>query len=236
MKQFELNGFPCIVPESWHEVSYRQAVDFEAWRVDGTSSIPRLIEIFTGCPQDTTNAAATLQVNLCLGLMGFVLAPMAWADLTRPDALLIGGHAMLVQANMELWPYGATVDLHNALKAAAPAEDNDPQVVRLDFGTTESNDVKMLKAGAKAVALALQAGAGTYAPAELAALTDKVMQLPAVDVYPLVAFFLTAPFRSRQNGTTTTPANTSQKKKRPGLNALKNLGALTSFGRWLRGT
>lgn len=225
MKQFELNGFPCIVPESWHEVSYRQAVDFEAWRVDGASSIPRLIEIFTGCPQDTTNAAATLQVNLCLGLMGFVLAPMAWADLTRPDALLVGGHAMTVQANMELWPYGATVDLHNALKAAAPAEE-----------ATERDEVAMLEAGAKAVALALQAGAGTYAPAELAALTDKVMQLPAVDVYPLVAFFLTAPFRSRQNGTTTTPANTSQKKKRPGLNALKNLGALTSFGRWLRGT
>lgn len=225
MKQFELNGYPCIVPGTWHEVSYRQAVDFEAWRVDGTSSIPRLIEIFTGCPQDTTNAAATLQVNLCLGLMGFFLAPMEWASLPRPDALLIDGHAMPVQANMELWPYGATVDLHNALKAAAPAED-----------ATERDEVAMLEAGAKAVALALQAGAGTYNPGELDALTNKVMQLPAVDIYPLVAFFLTAPFRSRQNGTTTTPASTNLKKKRPGLNALKGSAALTSFGRWLRAT
>jgi len=204
MIDYTIGSTPVIIPESWDELSFRQAVAWERFRLSGSEDMTEVLTIFTGVPAEVFKQAPAREVDLALGLMGFILHGEDLAGLPAPDALLIEGRERIPQRNMELWPFGATQDLSRAIRASQSDDPTDDETGR--------NSLSLLEVGPFAVALGIIATEGTYGSADVDALTELVKDLPCVDVFPIASFFLLQALGWLTNGQRTTAGDTMLRK------------------------
>jgi hypothetical protein len=206
MIDYTIGNIQVIIPDTWDEVSFRQAMAWERFRLSGSDDATELLQIFTGVPAEAFRQAPAREVDLALGCMGFLLFATDFAGLPAPDALLIEGRERIPQRNMELWPFGATQDLSRAIRASQSDDELD--------NITGENTIALLELAPFAIALAIIANEGSYGSADVAALTELVYDLPCVDVYPLGSFFLLRRLQSLTSGAKTIAGNTTRKRNR----------------------